>query len=87
MENELDDKSKVDRGLLNAWFLEVQKTKVNEEKSRLDENRSSQEEADKYRRRRDSTIDHDKQLRLALHEIEQVETFVGSTGRSFFSVS
>jgi hypothetical protein len=29
MENELQDKSKVDRGLLNSWFLEVQRTKVN----------------------------------------------------------
>lgn len=57
MENELEDKTKVDRGLLNAWFSEVQKTK---------------EEADKYRRRRDSTVDHDKQLRLAVHEIEQL---------------
>jgi hypothetical protein len=28
MENELHDKTKVDRGLLNAWFIEVQKTKV-----------------------------------------------------------
>ena len=31
MENELQDKTKVDRGLLNAWFIEVQRTKVNEE--------------------------------------------------------
>lgn len=30
MENELQDKSKVDRGLLNAWFSEVQRTKVNQ---------------------------------------------------------
>lgn len=30
MENELQDKTKVDRGLLNAWFIEVQRTKVNE---------------------------------------------------------
>ena len=29
MENELQDKTKVDRGLLNAWFIEVQRTKVN----------------------------------------------------------
>ena len=28
MENELEDKTKVDRGLLNAWLLEVQRTKV-----------------------------------------------------------
>jgi len=28
MENELQDKTKVDRGLLNAWFIEVQRTKV-----------------------------------------------------------
>lgn len=36
MENELEDKTKVDRGLLNAWFLEVQKTKV---KTKHDETR------------------------------------------------
>ena len=30
------------------------------------------DEAEKYRRRRDSTIDVEKQLRLALNEIEQV---------------
>ncbi len=29
MENELHDKTKVDRGLLNSWFNEVQRTKVN----------------------------------------------------------
>ena len=29
MENELQDKAKVDRGLLNSWFVEVQRTKVN----------------------------------------------------------
>ena len=29
MENELKDKVKVDRGLLNSWFMEVQDTKVN----------------------------------------------------------
>jgi hypothetical protein len=29
MENELHDKTKVDRGLLNSWFIEVQRTKVN----------------------------------------------------------
>jgi hypothetical protein len=28
MENELKDKPKVDRGLLNSWFVEVQRTKV-----------------------------------------------------------
>ncbi len=28
MENELKDKAKVDRGLLNSWFVEVQRTKV-----------------------------------------------------------
>ena len=31
MENELQDKAKVDRGLLNSWFIEVQRTKVNNE--------------------------------------------------------
>lgn len=30
MENELQDKTKVDRGLLNAWFIEVQRAKVNQ---------------------------------------------------------
>ncbi|CAF2596650.1 unnamed protein product [Rotaria sp. Silwood2] len=57
MENELQEKPKVDRGLLNSWFIEVQRTK---------------EEADKYRKRRDTTIDNDKQLRLAVQEIEQL---------------
>jgi hypothetical protein len=28
MEYELKDKGKVDRGLLNSWFVEVQRTKV-----------------------------------------------------------
>jgi hypothetical protein len=28
MENELKDKPKVDRGLLNSWFIEIQRTKV-----------------------------------------------------------
>jgi len=28
VENELQDKVKVDRGLLNSWFVEVQRTKV-----------------------------------------------------------
>ena len=28
MENELKEKVKVDRGLLNSWFIEVQRTKV-----------------------------------------------------------
>jgi len=28
MEHELQDKTKVDRGLLNSWFIEVQRTKV-----------------------------------------------------------
>ena len=31
------------------------------------------DEAEKYRRRRDSTIDIEKQLRLSLQEIEQVK--------------
>lgn len=31
-----------------------------------------QEEADKYRKRRDTTMDYDKQLQLAIQEIEQV---------------
>ncbi|CAF3645110.1 unnamed protein product [Rotaria sp. Silwood1] len=57
MENELQDKPKVDRGLLNSWFIEVQRTK---------------EEADKYRKRRDTTVDNDKRLRLAIQEIEQL---------------
>ncbi len=30
------------------------------------------EEADKYRKRRDTTLDNDKQLRLAIQEVEQV---------------
>ncbi|CAF1031135.1 unnamed protein product [Rotaria sordida] len=57
MENELQDTPKVDRGLLNAWFIEVQRSK---------------EEADKYRKRRNTTADNDKQLRLAIQEIEQL---------------
>ena len=31
MENELSDKTKVDRGLLNAWYIEVQRSKVSNE--------------------------------------------------------
>ncbi|UJR33378.1 hypothetical protein I4U23_020826 [Adineta vaga] len=57
MEDELKDKAKVDRGQLNSWFIEVQQTK---------------EEAEKYRKRRGSTIDLDKQLRLAVQESEQL---------------
>ncbi|CAF1099606.1 unnamed protein product [Adineta ricciae] len=57
MENELKDKAKVDRGLLNSWFMEVQDTK---------------EEADRYRKRRGSTVDIEKQIRLAEQEIEQL---------------
>ena len=57
MENELKDKPKVDRGLLNTWFVEVQRTK---------------EEAERFRKRRDSVVDHEKQLSLALQEIDQV---------------
>jgi hypothetical protein len=30
------------------------------------------DEADKCRKRRDSTVDHEKQLRLAIQEIEHV---------------
>jgi hypothetical protein len=33
MEVELKEKSKVDRGLLNSWFSEVQRTKVNNRNS------------------------------------------------------
>ena len=29
IENELHDNSKVDRGLSDSWFVEVQRTKVN----------------------------------------------------------
>ncbi|CAF4511083.1 unnamed protein product, partial [Didymodactylos carnosus] len=57
MDNELKDKSKVDRGLLHAWYIEVQRAK---------------EEAEKLRKRRDSTPDHEKQLKLAIQEIEQL---------------
>ncbi|CAF4295429.1 unnamed protein product, partial [Adineta steineri] len=57
MENELQDKKKVDRGLLNSWFIEVQRTK---------------EEAEKFRKRRDTTVEYDKQVRLAVQEIEQL---------------
>ncbi|CAF1159111.1 unnamed protein product [Adineta steineri] len=57
MENELQDKTKVDRGLLNSWFIEVQRTK---------------EEAEKFRKRRDTTVEYDKQVRLAVQEIEQL---------------
>ncbi len=32
MEYELQDKAKVDRGLLNSWFMEVQRTKVNKQR-------------------------------------------------------
>ncbi|CAF0721856.1 unnamed protein product [Didymodactylos carnosus] len=57
MDNELKDKTKVDRGLLYAWYVEVQRTK---------------EEAEKLRKLRDSTPDHDKQLKLSIQEIEQL---------------
>lgn len=74
MESELDDKTKVDRGLLNSWFLEVQRTKVDhrETVARMISTLCVQEEADKFHKRRDTTVDHEKQLRLAIHEIEQV---------------
>lgn len=35
---------------------------------------SFQEEAEKYRKRRDTTMDYDKQLQLAAQEIEQVNS-------------
>ncbi|CAF4105810.1 unnamed protein product, partial [Rotaria sp. Silwood2] len=57
MENELKDKTKVDRSVLKSWFIEVQRTK---------------EIAEKYRQRRGSTVDHANQLQLALKEIEQL---------------
>ncbi|CAF0896732.1 unnamed protein product [Adineta steineri] len=57
MENELQDKKKVDRGTLSSWFVEVQQNK---------------EEAEKYRKRRNSTVDHEKQLRLAVQETDQL---------------
>ncbi|CAF0741682.1 unnamed protein product [Rotaria sordida] len=59
MENELKDKTKVDRNMLKTWFIEVQRKK---------------EEAEKYRQRRDSTNDRDSQLQLAIKEIEQLRT-------------
>jgi len=58
MENELKDKPKVDRGLLNTWFVEVQRTK---------------EEAENFHKRRATVLDPEKQLRFALQEIEQVK--------------
>ncbi len=33
------------------------------------------EEADRFRKRRDSAVDHEKQLSLALQEIEQVNSY------------
>ena len=80
MENELQDKTKVDRGLLNAWFIEVQRTKVNQSIDFYwkilfrNVNVFFQEEAEKYRKRRDATMDYDKQLQLAVQEIEQVNS-------------
>lgn len=77
MENELKEKVKVDRGLLNTWFMEVQRTKVNDVWKKTQRTRrisiDEQDEAERYRKRRDSTIDADKQLRLAVQEIEQVK--------------
>ncbi|UJR33376.1 hypothetical protein I4U23_020824 [Adineta vaga] len=48
----------VNQNLLHKWLLEVQHTK---------------EEADRFRKRRDSAVDHEKQLSLALQEIEQLQ--------------
>ena len=78
MENELKDKTKVDRGLLNSWFSEVQRTKVNYRNSQITFVILFfyQDEAEKYRKRRDSTIDQDKQIRLAVQEIEQVKNII-----------
>jgi hypothetical protein len=77
VENELQDKVKVDRGLLNSWFVEVQRTKVTKKTTNSYSLKMRfflfKEEAEKYRKRRGSTVDHDKQLRLALQEIEQVK--------------
>ena len=87
MENELQDKTKVDRGLLNAWFIEVQRTKVR--KTRFSMMKLSlhifffEEEAEKYRKRRDTTMDCDKQVQLAVQEIEQV--IISSSSSFFFS--
>ncbi|CAF1297206.1 unnamed protein product [Rotaria magnacalcarata] len=57
MENELQDKVKVERGVLNSWYMEVQRTK---------------DEADKYRKHRERTLGHESQLHLAMKEIEQL---------------
>jgi hypothetical protein len=88
MENELKEKVKLDRGQLNAWYTDVQRTKVRLERMlTIIEGICLmygnglfasfvwyQEEAERYRQRRNSAIDHDKQLRLAVQEIEQVRT-------------
>ncbi|CAF1099642.1 unnamed protein product [Adineta ricciae] len=48
----------VNQNLLHKWLMEVQQTK---------------EEANRFRQRRDSAVDHEKQLSLALQEIEQLQ--------------
>ncbi|CAF0927732.1 unnamed protein product [Adineta steineri] len=53
-----ENKSQTNQNLFRKWLLEVEQTK---------------EEADRFRKRRDSAIDHEKQLSLALQEIEQLQ--------------
>lgn len=75
MENELKEKVKIERSILNSWYIEVQRTKVVSFHGCTYFGLSSlvdQEEADRLRKRRDTTVDHEKQLRLAVQEIEQV---------------
>ncbi|CAF0740607.1 unnamed protein product [Rotaria sp. Silwood1] len=49
---------KMNQNLLHKWFIEIQRIK---------------EQADVFREHRDSIIDHEKQLSLALQEIEQLQ--------------
>ena len=52
-----ENKVPVNQNLLHKWLIEVQRTK---------------EAAERFRKRRDSVVDHEKQLSLALQEIDQV---------------
>jgi len=53
-----ESRFEVGRKFLQKWLVEIQQTK---------------EEADRFRKRRDSAVDHEKQLSLALQEIDQLQ--------------
>lgn len=57
----IKDKIHVGKQLIHKWLIDIQQSK---------------EEANRFRLRRDSTIDHNKQLSLALQEIEQLKNAI-----------